>query len=262
MIRGTRHLPAPDGAGDGGRMPLLAHLSELRRRVTICAIAVAVAGIAGFAMSDLVIAAAAEPLRHLQGPSLAGLNFTRIGEAFDLRFKIALALGIVLAAPVWIFEGWAFLVPGLTSRERRAGLLFVATAVPLFFGGVAFGWMVVPQIVTLLAGFAPAGSTTMLTASQYFDFLLKLVVGVGLSFVSPLVLIALNAVGVLSGRTIVRGWRVALVVIIVFSAAITPPADLLSMLVIALPLCALYAGSAVWTWLHDRRVERRNRSES
>ncbi|PTT21088.1 twin-arginine translocase subunit TatC [Microbacterium sp. HMWF026] len=241
-------------------MPLLAHLSELRRRLTLCAIAIAVAGVAGFALSDLVIEAAAGPLRQVQGPSLTGLNFTRIGEAFDLRFKIALTLGIVLSAPVWIFQGWAYLVPGLTSRERRGGMVFMATAVPLFFCGVWFGWSVVPQIVTILAGFAPSGSTTMLTASQYFDFLLKLVVGVGLSFVSPLVLIALNAVGVLSGRTIVRGWRVALVAIIVFSAALTPPADLLSMLIIAVPLCALYGGSAAWTLLHDRRVERRARA--
>ncbi|OZD31276.1 twin-arginine translocase subunit TatC [Rhodococcus sp. 06-1477-1B] len=238
-------------------MPLLSHLSELRKRVTIAGVAIAVAGVAGFALSDAVIAAAAEPLAHIQGPSLTSLNFTRIGEAFDLRFKIALALGIVLAAPVWLYQVWAFLVPGLTRRERRLGIAFVGTAVPLFVGGVTFGWLVVPQIVHLLAGFAPAGSTTLLTASQYFDFLLKLVVGVGLAFVSPLAIVALNAVGVLSAATIIRGWRVALILIVIFSATVTPPSDLLSMLIIALPLCALYVGSAAWTWVHDRRIARR-----
>lgn len=238
-------------------MPLLSHLSELRKRVTIAAVAIAVAGVAGFALSDAVIAAAAEPLAHIQGPSLTSLNFTRIGEAFDLRFKIALALGIVLAAPVWLYQVWAFLVPGLTRRERRLGIAFVGTAVPLFVGGVTFGWFVVPQIVHLLAGFAPAGSTTLLTASQYFDFLLKLVVGVGLAFVSPLAIVALNAVGVLSAATIIRGWRVALILIVIFSATVTPPSDLLSMLIIALPLCALYVGAAAWTWVHDRRIARR-----
>lgn len=238
-------------------MPLLSHLSELRKRVTIAGVAIAAAGVAGFALSDAVIAAAAEPLAHIQGPSLTSLNFTRIGEAFDLRFKIALALGIVLAAPVWLYQVWAFLVPGLTRRERRLGIAFVGTAVPLFFGGVTFGWLVVPQIVHLLAGFAPAGSTTLLTASQYFDFLLKLVVGVGLAFVSPLAIVALNAVGALSAATIIRGWRVALILIVIFSATVTPPSDLLSMLIIALPLCALYVGSAAWTWVHDRRIARR-----
>lgn len=238
-------------------MPLLSHLTELRRRVAISAVAVIVGGVAGFTLSDAVIAAAADPLTHTQGPSMAGLNFTRIGEAFDLRFKIAVTLGIVFASPVWIFQTWAFLVPGLTTRERRAGVTFVGVAVPLFLAGVCFGWLVVPQIVELLTGFAPTGSTTMLTASQYFDFLLKLVVGVGLAFVSPLAVIALNAVGVLSARSIIRGWRVALVIIVIFSAAVTPPADLMSMAIIALPLCLLYAGAAGWTWVHDRRVARR-----
>ncbi len=238
-------------------MPLLSHLSELRRRAVISAIAVIVAGVAGFALSDVVIAAAAAPLDHTRGPSMAGLNFTRIGEAFDLRFKIAMTLGIVFASPVWIYQTWAFLVPGLTSRERRAGVAFVGVAVPLFLGGACFGWLVVPQIVELMTGFAPTGSTTMLTASQYFDFLLKLVVGIGLAFVSPLAVIALNAVGVLSAKSILRGWRVALVVIVVFSAAVTPPADLMSMVIIALPLCVLYAGAAGWTWAHDRRIARR-----
>lgn len=238
-------------------MPLLSHLSELRRRAAISAIAVIGGGVVGFALSDVVIAAAADPLTHVHGPSMTGLNFTRIGEAFDLRFKIAMTLGIVLASPVWIFQTWAFLVPGLTSRERRAGVTFVGLAVPLFFAGACFGWLVVPQIVELLAGFAPSGSTTMLTASQYFDFLLKLVVGVGVSFVSPLAIIALNAAGVLSARSVLRGWRVALVVIVIFSAAVTPPADLMSMSIIALPLCVLYAGAAMWTWLHDRRAARR-----
>lgn len=238
-------------------MPLLSHLSELRRRLVIAAIAIALAGVAGFALSDAVIAAAAAPLARVHGPSMTSLNFTRLGEAFDLRFKIAMTLGIVIAAPVWIWQAWAFLVPGLTSRERRIGVAFVCAAVPLFLGGVGFGWMIVPQIVGLLAGFAPPGSTTILTAGQYFDFLLKLVVGVGLSFVSPLAVIALNAVGVLSARTIIRGWRVALVVIVIFSATVTPPSDLMSMLIIALPLCVLYAASAAWAWAHDRRTARR-----
>ena len=97
----------------------------------------------------------------------------------------------------------------------------------------------------------------MLTAGQYFDFLLKLIVGIGISFVSPLALVALNAVGVLSARTIIRGWRVALVVIIFFSAIVTPASDVMSMLLVALPLCVLYLGAAVWTSMHDRRKARR-----
>lgn len=241
-------------------MSLPSHLSELRRRLVIAGAAVLVSGVLGFLLSDSVITAAAAPLLDLSGPSVATLNFTRLGEAFDLRFKIALTLGIVISAPVWIWQVWAFLVPGLTSRERRIGIGFVCAAVPLFLSGVAFAWIIVPQVVSLLAGFAPAASTTMLTASQYFDFLLKLLVGIGVAFVSPLALVALNAAGVVSARSIIRGWRIALVAIVIFSAVVTPASDVMSMLFISLPLCLLYLGAAAWTWAHDRRTARRTPS--
>ncbi|KEP76395.1 hypothetical protein HR12_00160 [Microbacterium sp. SUBG005] len=241
-------------------MSLPSHLSELRRRLVIAGAAVLVSGVLGFLLSDSVITAAAAPLLDLSGPSVTTLNFTRLGEAFDLRFKIALTLGIVISAPVWIWQVWAFLVPGLTSRERRIGIGFVCAAVPLFLSGVAFAWIIVPQVVSLLAGFAPAASTTMLTASQYFDFLLKLLVGIGVAFVSPLALVALNAAGVVSARSIIRGWRIALVAIVIFSAVVTPASDVMSMLFISLPLCLLYLGAAAWTWAHDRRTARRTPS--
>lgn len=241
-------------------MSLSSHLSELRRRLVVAGAAVLVSGVLGFLLSDSVITAAAAPLLDLSGPSAATLNFTRLGEAFDLRFKIALTLGIVISAPVWIWQVWAFLVPGLTSRERRIGIGFVCAAVPLFLSGVAFAWIIVPQVVSLLAGFAPAASTTMLTASQYFDFLLKLLVGIGVAFVSPLALVALNAAGVVSARSIIRGWRIALVAIVIFSAVVTPASDVMSMLFISLPLCLLYLGAAAWTWAHDRRTARRTPS--
>ncbi|MDZ5146126.1 twin-arginine translocase subunit TatC [Microbacterium testaceum] len=246
-----RHRP------DDGAMSLREHLREFRKRAGIAAGAVVLAGIFGFIASDSVIAAAAHPLLELHNGNEAGLNFTRVGEAFDLRFKIATTAGIVLAAPVWLFQLWSFLVPGLTKRERRIGMLFVGLAVPLFFSGAAFGWLIVPHIVVLLASFAPAGSTTLLTAIQYYDFLLKFVLAVGIAFVSPLVIIALNAVGVLSARSIIRGWRAALVIIIIFSAAVTPASDMLSMGLVALPLCVLYVGAAAWAAVHDRRLARR-----
>ncbi|MFF0909474.1 twin-arginine translocase subunit TatC [Microbacterium enclense] len=250
------------GRPSDGAMSLREHLREFRTRAMISAIAVLLTGIVGFLLSDVIIQAAAAPLSELDLGDHAALNFTRVGEAFDLRFKIALTAGIVLATPVWLYQLWAFLVPGLTPRERRAGVLFVGIAVPLFVSGAAFGWWIMPHIVVMLAGFAPEGSTTLLSATQYYDFLLKLVVAVGISFVSPLAIIALNAVGVLSARSIVRGWRAALVIIIIFSAAVTPASDLLSMGLVALPLCLLYAASAVWATLHDRRLARRTAAAS
>lgn len=236
-------------------MTLLAHLRELRRRVSIAAAAVLLAGVAGFFLSDPIIEAAAEPLQQI---TRGGLNFTTLGGAFDLRFRVAMTVGVLLASPVWLWQLWAFLVPGLSSRERRLGLAFMSTAVPLFLLGGLFGWMLMPHMVMLLTGFAPADSSSMISASEYFDFLLRMVLAIGVAFVSPVAMVALNAVGVLSAQAILRGWRVALIAIVIFSAVVTPASDVLSMGLVAAPLIVLYAATAMWTWLHDRRAARRS----
>lgn len=236
-------------------MPLHEHLAELRRRAAVAAIAVLIGGIAGFALSDPIIQIAAAPLEQLRSAA-SGLNFTTVGGAFDLRFKIAVTVGIVLASPVWMYQLWAFLVPGLTRRERRLTVVYACVAAPLFLSGASFGWWILPHIVVLLTSFAPGDAATLLNATEYYDFLLKLVVAVGVAFVAPLVLIALNAIGIVSARSIIRSWRAALVVITVFSAMVTPASDVLSMGIIALPLTALYAATAGWTHLHDRRASR------
>lgn len=236
-------------------MALRAHLGELRRRATISAAAVLVGGVVGFVLSDFVIAAASEPIGRIAAID-ASLNFSTIGGPFELRVKIALATGLILSSPVWLYQIWAFIVPGLTSRERRAGIVFVAIAVPLFASGAYAGWTVMPNIVLLLAGFAPEGSSSFLTASEYFDFLIKLVIAVGIGFVAPLVLVALNAVGVLRASSILRAWRFAIVVIVVFTATVTPAADVLSMFLLAIPMIALYFGAYAWCALHDRRADK------
>lgn len=236
-------------------MPLRAHLRELRRRATIAAIAILVAAIAGFLLSDLIIAAAAEPIHRIESVD-AAMNFTTIGGPFELRFKVALAAGLLLSSPVWLYQIWAYVVPGMTRRERRMGIAFVMTAVPLFVAGAYAGWSVLPNIVLLLSSFAPDGSSSFLTAAEYFDFLIKLVIAVGLGFVAPLALVAFNAAGVISAATILRGWRVAVVIVVIFTATVTPAADVLSMVLLAIPMVGLYFAAYGWCALHDRRVSR------
>lgn len=236
-------------------MPLLDHLREARRRLIFCAIGIAAGGIVGWALSDLIIQAGAAPIDSIPRVD-AALNFTTVSAAFDLRFRVALTAGIVLASPVWLYNLWAFIVPGLTPKEMRYGILFVALAVPLFISGAAAGWLVMPNIVSLLVSFAPEDTATLLSASEYFDFLLRLTVAVGLAFVAPLGIVALNAAGVITARSVIRAWRVAIAVILIFSAAVTPSADVLSMFLLAAPVVALYFGAYLWCAIHDRRQER------
>lgn len=231
------------------------HFREFRNRSAIAVLAIIIASVAGFLVSDLIVTAASAPL-HDTGTGLASINFTTLSGAFDLRLRIAMTVGVVLASPVWLFQIWRFLVPGMTKREKRYGALFVVTAVPLFVTGAGFGWWVMPHIVALMASFAPAGATSLFSANEYFDFLLRLVVAVGFGFASPVALVVINAFGLISGMTLLRGWRLAIVIVVIFAAVVTPPSDMLSLAIIAIPLILLYFGACVICVLHDRRVAR------
>jgi len=239
-------------------MSLGDHLVEFRRRLFRSAIAVVVGSIVGWILSDPVLAAMRTPvaaLAHQQG-RLASLNFDNISAAFDLRIQIAVTAGIVISSPIWLYQLWAYFVPALTRREVKYTLGFFLTALPLFFAGCAAGWFVVPHIVELLTSFAPSGTSTLLQAGGYFNFILKLVIAVGVAFVLPVFIVLLNFVGVLSAHTIVRSWRIALIVIVCFTAAVTPAADVFSMLLLAVPMELLYLSAAGVALIHDRRGSR------
>jgi sec-independent protein translocase protein TatC len=185
---------------------------------------------------------------------VAELNYDNITGAFDLKMEIAFTIGLVISSPVWLYQIWAFFVPALSRKELRYGLGFFLTAVPLFFAGCAAGWFVVPHIVQLLTSFAPSQDTAIIQAKVYFDFVLKLVVAIGVAFVLPVFIVLLNFVGILSAQSIVKSWRVALLVIVLFTAIATPSADVVSMFLLAIPMVLLYFAAAGVAWLHDRRA--------
>lgn len=241
-------------------MPLHRHIAELRKRLLICAVAVVVAMVIAFIATDGIIEALTAPIRILneeQGRALAALNFDTVTAAFDLRVRIALAVGVVIAAPVWLSQIWLFLVPALTRKEIGYAVAFVGTAIPLFFSGCFVGWLISPHAIVLMASFVPEGSAQILQYSFYYDFILKLVLVVGVAFVLPLLLVLLNLVGVVSARGILRGWRVAVLVSAVFAALATPAADVVSMLMLAGILIVLYLAAAGVAFIVDARRAKR-----
>jgi sec-independent protein translocase protein TatC len=240
-------------------MALGDHLRELRNRLVIAAIALAIGAIAGWFLSGPVWQLLSGPIGHLNGEDgrVAALNFDTITGAFDLRLRLALQIGLIVSAPVWLYQVFAFVVPALTRRETRITLGFFATAVPLFLGGCAAGLFVLPHVVELMVAFAPSQTASFLTASAYYDFVLKLVLAVGIAFVLPVFLVILNVAGVLSGAAILKSWRVALLVICLFTAIATPAADVFSMFLLAVPMVVLYFSAAGIAVLHDRRAAKR-----
>lgn len=240
-------------------MPLRTHVRELRQRATRATAAVVIGVIAGFALSGNILDIVRVPIEQIAATRDASLNYTSITGAFDLRLRVALIAGLALSSPVWIAEIFGFVAPGLTRREKRYMFGFFAAALPLFLVGGAFGLALFPHMVELLSSFAAAEDSTVLDASMYVDFVLKIVVICGIAFVAPALLVLLNTLGILPARAIARSWRWVIVAIVLFSAIATPAADILSMFVVAVPLVALFAAAWAVAALHDRLGARRSR---
>jgi sec-independent protein translocase protein TatC len=240
------------------RMTLGQHLVELRRRIIVIALSILIASVGGYFLSSWVLAEVSAPIHEIakQQHRLATLNYAGVTSAFDLRIQIAITVGILVSSPIWLYQIWAFFVPGLTRKELKYGLGFFLTSVPLFLGGCYAGWYVMPHIVELLASFVPGGDSSLISAGDYFDFIIKLMLAVGIAFVMPVFLVLLNFVGVLSAKVILKSWRVAILLIVVFTAIATPSADVVSMFLLAIPMVVLYFAAVAVTTIHDRRAVR------
>lgn len=240
-------------------MSLGAHLVELRNRLLISAIAIGVALVAGWLLSTWVWDVLRMPLQAIARETgrTAQIMYTDVSSGFDLKVQISFFIAILLASPVWLYQIWAFIVPGLTRREKWYAIGFLGTAVPLFLAGIYAAWSVLPNIVQLMATFQPEEDAFNMNARTYLDFTVKLMLAVGVGFVMPVLLVLLNFVGVIRGTSILRSWRMAILLIVLFAAITTPAADLMSMFLLAAPIIMLYfiaAGVALW---HDRIADRK-----
>ncbi|MGF3055196.1 twin-arginine translocase subunit TatC [Microbacterium sp. YY-01] len=245
-------------------MTLGAHLVELRKRLVISAIAVVVAMVIAFIITDPIIRYITIPIDVItekRGDDFAALNFGTVTSAFDMRLRMSFSIGLFLAAPVWLWQIWAFIMPGLTRKEIKYTLGFVAAAVPLFFAGCWTGLQIMPHIIELMWSFTPDGAKNLYSAKEYYDFVFKLLIVIGVAFVLPVFLVALNFAGVMSGKTIIKGWRAAILIATLFSAMATPAADVISMLFLGGILVVLYFAAAGVALLFDRRKAKKAAKE-
>lgn len=226
-------------------MPLREHLAELRNRILLSALGVAVGAVGGWFLFTPTFEKLQQPLLDVAAKdnALVAVNFSGIASALDLRLKVALFLGMIISSPWWLYQLWAYIAPGLTGKEKRYTVGFVASAVPLFLAGIAVAWAMFPRAVTLLVAFRPNGSEQLLDAEMYLTFAMRLLVAFGLAFVFPVVMVALTWVGIVPWRVWLKGWRWAVLLIFVFAAAMTPTPDAITMTVMAIPMCAMYFGA-------------------
>jgi len=240
-------------------MALLDHLRELRNRLFKSAIAVVLATVAGFMVYQPMLSALIKPIKDLNNNAgrQASLNFDGVASSFDLMIQVSVFLGVILASPVWLYQLWAFIVPGLHKKERRLALSFVAAAVPLFVGGVAMAWLVLPNAVRGLTEFTPAGGSNFISAQVYLSFVLRLLLAFGIAFLLPVVLVGLNLAGLLRGAQLMRSWRITVFLVCLFAAMAAPGADAMSMFYLATPMLVLFFAAIGLCVLNDRRRERR-----
>jgi sec-independent protein translocase protein TatC len=188
----------------------------------------------------------------------AVVNFGTVVSAFDLRVQVSIFLGVIITSPFWLYNLWAFVSPGLKTRERRFTLGFLFSSVPLFLSGAYIAWSSLPSFVIVLIGFTPEGSSNVINASDYILFAIRIVLVFGFAFVMPVLLVLMNFANIVTGKAILKGWRVAVLVIALVSALATPTADPMSMFLLMGPLAALYFIAVGIAVLNDKRRARRD----
>jgi sec-independent protein translocase protein TatC len=252
-------------ARERGTMPLLDHLRELRKRIIRAAFFILIFSILGFVYYNQIITTLAEPVCDLKLAQSSGSN--NCGSLFisgvlgplNLQIKVAFLTGVIVSAPFWLYQLWAFIAPALHRKERRKSVLFIIAATPFFTLGAALAYYILPIAIRVLFGFTPDSLNNLVRFDDYLSFVLRIILIFGLAFELPVFLVSLNLIGVLSGRAILKPWRFAIFVITVFVAAFSPTADPLSMAALALPLIVFYFGAGGIALLVDKKRDKKSK---
>ncbi len=250
--------PPPNQSGDG-QMSLTDHLRELRRRLFISIVTIVVGFVIGFVYYDEISRVLTAPytttreqLARAQGVKSEAV-ISGVATPFLLQAKVALVSGIVMASPVWLYQIWAFILPGLHRGERKWTLLFVAIAGPLFLAGVTLGFYVLPKGLAVLIGFTPDSVTNLVDLNDYLSFILRILLVFGVSFEIPVFVVLLNLAGIVKAHHLAR-WRAWIIFgTFIFAAVATPSTDPITMLFLATPMTLLFLISEVICRVIDRR---------
>jgi sec-independent protein translocase protein TatC len=256
-----------------GSMTLMEHLRELRGRLFKASLGVLVGfAIGWFLLSGWALQTLQEPycnlmaqtfLSHNPGKPVPSCPFVQLGltDVFVLKMKIALWVGLIVAAPIWLYQLWAFIAPGLHRNERRWAYVFVGLAAPLFAGGAVLAYYIVAKGLEFLLQFTPKNVTTTLEITRYVDFITNLMLLFGVALEFPLIVVLFNVTGMATAKRLLSWWRVAVFLFFAFSAIATPTPDPFGMTALALVLTALYFAAVGFAFLNDARRNRRRRAE-
>jgi sec-independent protein translocase protein TatC len=229
---------APDPKASG-HMTIWEHLAELRSRLIKVATAVAVGTIAGWFIFPYLLDFLLVPFREIQGAD-AQVIATEPLQAFTLRLQMSIYLGIAFAMPVILWQLWRFITPALYPHEKKYAIPFTVSAMVLFLGGAWVAYLILVPTLQFLVSIGGSNIEPLYTATSYITLIVWMMLAFGAGFEFPVVVVALQLIGVVTPRMLLGWWRLAIVIIAVVAAVITPSADPISMMALAVPMALLY----------------------
>jgi len=243
-----------------GSMTLVEHLIELRTRLFYASLGVVAGLIVGFLVSQPVFDLLEKPYCQLPGATIkdnvCALTVLSPTDGFMVKMKIALWVGLILSGPIWLYQLWAFIAPGLHRHERKWAYVFVAIATPLFAIGSMLAYLILAKSLTFLLAAGVTGVNTQLELTAYISFVTNMLLLFGLGFEFPLILLMLNFAGVVTAKRLLSWWRVVVFLCTVFAAIATPDPGPFGMILLAGALSILYFIAVGVAYLNDRRKGR------
>ncbi|MBV9593624.1 MAG: twin-arginine translocase subunit TatC [Actinobacteria bacterium] len=246
-------------------MSVLDHLRELRRRLVVMVLIVAAGSIVGWVFYQDILNFLKEPYcsipakyRYVPGGTHeCVLTYHGVLDGFTARLKVSVIAGAVLTGPLWLYQIWAFIVPGLRKNERKYTIVFVIASTVLFVAGMALAYAVLSKGLRVLVTQATSSTQAILTVTDYLNFVTLLLVVFGAAFELPLLVVMANFAGVLPAKLLRKSQRLSIFLIFVFAAVATPSTDPFTMCAMAIPMCLLFEAAVVIAVVHDRRKAQR-----
>jgi sec-independent protein translocase protein TatC len=247
-------------------MSLVEHLRELRTRLFKASLAIVIGTVVAWSFYPQIFEILSQPVNQIVEQAQTNGQDVRlvlggVADAFVLQIKVSVVTSMLVTSPIWIYQLWRFITPGLYRKEKLRAYLFAGVATPLFVSGAVLAYIFLPIGLKLLFGFTPLGVGNYVPVDKYLNFFLRMVLVFGISFLAPLIIVMLNIFDVLEAKAITSRWRVVVLVVFAFSAVATPTGDPVNMTLLAVPVLLLISIATFIAWLNDKRRARARKND-